>query len=99
MKPRLLHSVIDEVLEAAERWPELASEILHFVFDETHDVREGLYETKTHVLGEGTLKFGAGHEVRSTAVVTQTVATDRLVQFAHAVARGFIPHVLPAGGA
>lgn len=98
MQSRLLHSVIDDVLEAAERFPEMAADILHFVFDETRDVREGLYETKTRVLGESTLQAGA-REARGTAVVTQTMATDRLVQFAHAVARGFIPHVLPAGGA
>ena len=98
MQARLLHSVIDDVLEAAERWPEMASDILHFVFDETHDVREGLYETKTHVLGESTLQAG-GQEARGAPVVTQAMATDRLIQFAHAVARGFIPHVLPAAGA
>ncbi|TAM50199.1 MAG: hypothetical protein EPN57_20470 [Paraburkholderia sp.] len=86
MKPRLLHSVIDDILAAAEQWPELAADILHFVFDATHDVRPHLYCEQTSCVAD-------------SSVVVETLAADRLVQFAHAVTRGFIPHVMPAGGA
>ncbi|RDU99198.1 hypothetical protein [Trinickia dinghuensis] len=99
MKPRLLHSVIDDVLAAAEQWPEIANDVLHFVFDEAQDIREGLFETKTHVLGDGTVEIDGVPPVKTTVVVTQTLATERLVHFAHAVSRGFIPHVMAAGGA
>ena len=100
MAARLLHSVIDDVLAVAERWPEFAAEILHFVFDEAHAIREGLYETTTHVLGDVTVALKDGPaEFGGVAVVSQTLATDCLVQFAHAVSRGFIPHVMTAGGA
>jgi hypothetical protein len=102
MRARLLHSVIDEVLEAAEQWPEFASDILHFVFDDAHAIRKGLYETTTHVLGDGRVKYvkyqGDCPDPRAIAVIKTTVATDCLVQFAHAVSRGFIPHVMAAGG-
>lgn len=86
MKPRLLHSVIDDVLDATEKWPELAAEILHFVFDESHDVRPNLYREQTSC-------------VANSSIVVEAYAMEGFVHFAQAVGCGVIPHVMPAGGA
>ena len=86
MKPRLLHSVIDDVLTAIEQWPELAAEILHFVFDEGHNVRPHLYRERTSCVAE-------------SSTVVEAIASEGFVQFAQAAGRGVIPHVMPAGGA
>lgn len=85
MKPRLLHSVIDDVLAAVEQWPELATEILHFVFDEGHDVRPHLYRERTSCIAD-------------SSTVVEAIASEGFIQFAQAVGRGVIPHVMPAGG-
>lgn len=86
MKPRLLHSVIDDVLAATEQWPELAVEILHFVFDDRHDVRPHLYREQTSCVAD-------------SSIVVEVFASEGFMHFAHAVGCGVIPHVMPAGGA
>ncbi|RKE35256.1 hypothetical protein B0G76_1317 [Paraburkholderia sp. BL23I1N1] len=95
MKPALLHSVIDQLLNAIDHRPELADDVLHFLFDEVNEIREGLCDVSTRhgrdtVHADGSVTFGIGVELR---------ATERLMQFTHAIAQGVVPHMPLAGGA
>lgn len=95
MKPRLLHSVIDDVLIALEQWPELGGDVMRFVFDESHAIREGLCDARTrHDDGkrhpDGTVSFGVGVEL---------LASRQLIEFASAISQGFVPHMPLPGGA
>lgn len=94
-KAPLLHTVIDQLLDAIEHRPELAEPVMHFIFDEANEIREGLCDVSARqgrdtVHADGSVSFGFGVELR---------ASERLIQFAHAVAQGFVPHMPLAGGA
>ena len=95
MKGRLLHTVIDDLLGSIERWPELGDVVKGVVFDEANEIRVGLCDVRTEMLGETrhpdkSVSFRVGVEIR---------ASDELVQFAHAVSNGIVPHMrLPGSG-
>lgn len=89
MKPRLLHSVIDDLLDALDRHPELTEPAMRFVFGEAHAIRQGAYDVQTRVgtdvrHADGSVSLGVGCEV---------LASRELIQFAHAVANGVVPHM------
>jgi hypothetical protein len=89
MNPRLLHSVLDDLLCSVDRYPEIAEPVMRFVFDEGHAIREGIFEVKTQVGAEvrhadASVGFDIGLEV---------LASNELIQFAHAVANGVVPHM------
>ncbi|HEX7907293.1 MAG TPA: hypothetical protein VF534_04275 [Paraburkholderia sp.] len=93
MKSRLLHSVIDDLLDTVEQRPELTEPVMHFVFDEVNAIRAGLGEVKKRDVGS-TLPDGS----LSIRIVGDVVASRELIQFAHAVANGVVPH-MPLRGA
>ncbi|MFP3564723.1 hypothetical protein [Paraburkholderia sp. SIMBA_030] len=95
MNQRLLHSVIDELLCAVDRYPEIAEPVRRFVFDEGHAIREGIYVVKTPT---GSDVCHADGSV-SIGVHVEVLASDDLIQFAHAVANGVVPHMPLRGGA
>lgn len=87
MKAPLLHSVIDLLLVVIDERPELARDVMHFIFDESSEIRAGLCDVHTrpgcdtrHL--DGSVSFSIGIELR---------ATERLIQFAHAVSQGIVP--------
>ena len=86
MKAPLLHSVIDQLLDAVEQRPELTEPVMHFVFDEVNAIRAGLAEVQ---------KFDAGNALPdgslSIRVNGDVLASSELIQFAHAVANGVVP--------
>lgn len=88
MKAPLLHSVIDDLLCSIERYPEIAGPVDWFIFDDRRDVRSGLYVVKTPTENikhaDGSFSVNVGLEV---------LASDDLIQFAHAVANGVVPHM------
>ncbi|MHB9833855.1 hypothetical protein Q8F57_003350 [Paraburkholderia terrae] len=91
----LLHSVIDQLLDAIEHRPELADDVMHFIFDEVNEIRAGLCDVNprhgrdTHH-ADGSVSFGFGVELR---------ASEQLIQFASAISQGFVPQMPIAGGA
>ena len=94
MNQRLLHSVIDDLLDAVERRPELTGPVMHFVFDEVNAIRAGLSEVQKcdarNALPDGSL---------SIRVDGTVLASRELIQFAHAVANGVVPDMpLMVGG-
>jgi hypothetical protein len=89
MNPRLLHSVLDDLLCAVDRYPEVAEPVARFVFDEEHAIRKGVYEVKSQT---GTDVRHADGSV-SISVGVEVLASDDLIQFAHAVANGVVPHM------
>lgn len=89
MNGRLLHAVIDDLLGAIERWPELEGHVKRVVFDDDNQIRAGLCEVRTELAGETrhpdeSVSFRVGVEIRASA---------ELIQFAHAVSNGFVPHM------
>jgi hypothetical protein len=91
----LLHTVIDQLLDAIEQRPELTDAVMYFVFDDENEVRAGLCDVRVregrHTRhADGSVGFGFGVELR---------ASERLIQFASAIAQGFVPHMPLAGGA
>ena len=88
MNKRLLHSVIDDLLNAVEQRPELTEPVMHFVFDEVNAIRAGLCEVKEFDAGD-TLPDGSV----SIRVRGDVIASRELIQFAHAVANGVVPHM------
>jgi hypothetical protein len=88
MNPRLLHSVLDDLLRSVERYPEMFEPVKRFVFDEYHAIREGIYVVTTPAENvrhsDGSVSISVGLEV---------LASDDLIHFAHAVANGVVPHM------
>lgn len=93
MNKRLLHSVIDDLLCSVERYPEIAEPVERFIFDEGHGIRWGLVDVTTRTTGESELPNGA----KCFDVTLEVLASDDLIQFAHAVANGVVPHMPLAG--
>lgn len=89
MNAPLLHTVLNDLLCAVDRYPEVAESVGWFVFDGDRAIREGIYVVKTDVAQE-VLHLDGSIGVR---VGVEVLASDDLVQFAHAVANGVIPHM------
>lgn len=92
MELRKLQTVIDDLVDAVGRWPELASDVAAFLFDESFVVRDGLFSIRT----------AAGAEVKIGDTVRMEIgiaifAAPELVQFAAAVTQGVVP-AMPLGG-
>jgi hypothetical protein len=83
----LLHSVLDKVLTASEQYPDMSDEIERFIFDEGHQIRPGLCVL---VQCEG-IDVQAGGV--ASVVTFEALASPELIQFAHAVANGVVPHM------
>lgn len=95
MSGPLLHSVVDDLLDSIEQRPELAEPVLRFIFDGSQMIREGLSDIRLRDGGQtrhadGSVTFNCGAEVQ---------ASRELVQFAHAVANGVVPHMPLRGDA
>lgn len=88
MNAPLLHSVIDDLLDAIDRRPEFTDSVMHFVFDEVNEIRAGLSEVKQrdarNTFPDGSLSIRVDGDV---------VASRELIQFAHAVSNGVVPHM------
>jgi hypothetical protein len=89
MNPRLLHSVIDDLLATVDQRPELAEPVTRFVFDDSKTIREGLCDVRTRAgpdvrHADGSVSFG---------VCVELLASHDLIQFAHAVSNGVVPHM------
>lgn len=86
MNPRLLHSVINDLLDIVERCPEFEDSVMHFVFDEVNAIRAGLCESQKcdagNALPDGSL---------SVRVDGTVLASRELIQFSHAIANGVVP--------
>jgi hypothetical protein len=92
--PRL-HAVIDELTQVIEQRPELASDVMHFIFDGDASVREGLSDVRTRPLPDtrhtdGSMSFNVGVEL---------LASRQLLEFAAAVSAGVVPEMALPGGA
>ncbi|MFM0243819.1 hypothetical protein [Paraburkholderia sediminicola] len=88
MSSRLLHSVIDDLLDAVEQRPELVEPVMHFVFDEVNAIRAGLSEVQKRNAGDA-LPDGS----LSIRVDGDVLASRQLIQFAHAIANGVVPQM------
>lgn len=95
MSTRLLHAVVDELLIAIGDHPQLAHEVLHFLFEDEEALRSGLTEIRTRQLpdtrhADGSVSFDIGVEL---------FASRQLLEFAAAVSAGIVPEMaLPCGG-
>jgi hypothetical protein len=94
MTARLLHSVIDDLLVVIEYRPELADDVMRFIFDDASSIRDGLCEVRTRPgsdvrHADGSMSFNVGVEL---------LASRGLIQFAHAVSQGVVPPMAVAGG-
>jgi hypothetical protein len=95
MRGRSVHSVVDDLLDAIERRPEVAAAVMHFVFDDVSAVREGLCDVRTRPgIGEshpdGSMSFSVGVEL---------LASRQLLEFAAAISAGVVPEMALPGGA
>lgn len=95
MRSRLLHSVVDDLLCAIEDRPELASDVMHFIFDDDSSIRAGLSEVRTRP-GAGTQHANGS---MSFSVGVELLASRQLLQFAAAVSAGVVPEMALPGGA
>jgi hypothetical protein len=88
MNRPLLHSVLDDLLCTLDRYPEVAEPVKRFIFDEEYAIRRGNYLVKAPTENvrhaDGSVSINVGLEV---------LASDDLIQFAHAVANGVVPHM------
>ncbi|WP_321904420.1 hypothetical protein [Paraburkholderia tropica] len=94
MVERTLHEVLADVIDAGHRYPAMQDVILHCLFDEFAQLRDGLFRIEASAAAAEADASGALH---LTALVTKLWPTDWLLQLAHAVSRGVMPEmVLPA---
>ncbi|MBW9102919.1 hypothetical protein [Paraburkholderia phenoliruptrix] len=95
MRAQLLHSVIDQLLCTIEERPELAPDVMHFIFDDDSSIRHGLSEVRTRP-GNGTQHANGSV---SFSVGVELLASRQLLQFAAAVSAGVVPEMALPGGA
>ena len=94
MEPRKLQNVIDDLVDGISRWPELAGDVMAFLFDETFAVRDGLFSIRT----DNGAEVKVGDTIRMDIGIA-IFAAPELVQFAVAVAQGVVPAMPLVGGA
>jgi len=94
MKAPLLHSVIDQLLDVIDLRPELAADVMHFIFDDAKEIRDGLADV---YVPEGAPAHHSDGSV-GFSVAIELRASETLMHFARAVSDGVVPALQLPGG-
>jgi hypothetical protein len=94
MKAPSLHSVIDQLLDVIDLRPELAADVMHFIFDDAQEIRDGLADV---YVPEAAPAHHPGGSV-GFSMVGELRASERLMHFARAVSDGVVPAMQLGGG-